>query len=409
MSDPIDPVAQHYRAYPYPARQAIDEEKRLILGSPSHMDEVIHYIFGGRLPKKPLRILVAGGGTGDGLVMLAQQCADRNISAEITYLDLSPTSREIAEARIKIRKLSSVVFTTGSLLEVQRLAPGPYDYIDCCGVLHHLPNPAQGLAALGAVLAPHGGMGLMVYAPYGRSGVYPLQSVLRRIAPYKTLPESERVDIAERLITTLPASNLLRRNPLVRDHIDGGDPGIYDLLLHAQDQAFTIEDLSRLVTDAGYKITAFIDPARYDPLHYVNDPRIRKYITNLNFMEKAALAEELSSAMKVHIVYIAAENQSARLDGQAIPVARDNIDLTKSVRSDGTVAVDFVGTALRYPLPRLAHAILGQIDGQKSIDDIFAGLQIAVDKNLTRENFDRQMHDVYHAYHALGQVHLRFA
>lgn len=409
MNDPIDPVAQHYRAYPYPARRPSDEEKRLVLGSPSHMDEVIHYIFGGRLPARPLRILVAGGGTGDGLVMLAQQCADRNIPAEITYLDLSSASREIAEARIKVRGLSSVTFVTGSLLEVQRLAPGPYDYIDCCGVLHHLPNPAHGLAALSSVLASHGGMGLMVYAPFGRSGVYPMQSALRRIASYGSLPESERVDIAKRLSSALPPSNLLRRNPLVRDHIDGGDAGVYDLLLHAQDQAFTVDALSRLVTDAGYHITAFIDPARYDPLHYINDPRIRKHIANLNFIEKAALAEELSSAMKVHIVYIAAKDQSAQLDGQAIPVARDNIDLTKSVRTDGTVVVDFAGTALRYPLPRLAHQILRQIDGQKSIDDIFAILQTTIDKNLTRETFERQMHDIFYAYHALGQLHLKSA
>lgn len=407
MNEPIDPVAQHYRAYPYPARRAIDEEQRLILGSPSHMDEVIHYIFGGRLPPRPLRILVAGGGTGDGLVMMAQHCADRRITAAITYLDLSPASREIAEARIKIRNLSGVAFITGSLLDVQSLAPGPYDYIDCCGVLHHLPNPAQGLAALSTVLAPKGGMGLMVYAPYGRSGVYPLQSALRRIAAHNSTSESERVDIARRLAAALPSSNLLRRNPLIRDHIDGGDAGVYDLLLHAQDQAFTVDALSRLVADAGHHIIAFIDPARYDPLHYANDPRIRKPIANLDFIEKAALAEELSSAMKVHIVYIAAKDQSARLDGQAIPVARDNIDLTKSVRADGTVAVDFFGTALRYPLPRLARLILGQIDGQKTVDDIFSALQ--ADKNLTRPGFDKQMQDVFQAYHALGQLHLRFA
>ncbi len=409
MSDPIDPVVQHYRAYPYPARQPGDEKKRLVLGSPSHMDEVIHYVFGGRLPARRLRILVAGGGTGDGLVMLAQQCSDREISAEITYLDLSIASREIAEARIKIRNLPTVTFVTGSLLDVQRLAPGPYDYIDCCGVLHHLPNPAQGLAALSSVLAPDGGMGVMVYAPFGRSGVYPMQSALRRLASYNSLPENERVDIAKRLASALPPSNLLRRNPLVRDHIDGGDAGVYDLLLHAQDQAFTVDGLSQLITDAGYRITAFIDPARYDPLHYINDPRLRRHVTHLNFIGKAALSEELSSAMKVHIAYIAAKDQSAQLSGQAIPVARDNIDLTKSIRPDGAVAADFAGTALRYPLPRLAHPILGQVDGQKSIDDIFAILQTTVDKNLTREIFDRQLHDIFRAYHALGQLHLRFA
>ena len=60
---------------------------------------------------------------------------------------------------------------------------GPFDYIDCCGVLHHLPDPADGLAALLSVLAPGGGLGLMVYAPHGRTGVYMLQDALRLLAP----------------------------------------------------------------------------------------------------------------------------------------------------------------------------------------------------------------------------------
>ncbi len=60
---------------------------------------------------------------------------------------------------------------------------GPFDYIDCCGVLHHLPDPAAGLRALLSVLAPGGGLGLMVYAPHGRTGVYMLQDALRLLAP----------------------------------------------------------------------------------------------------------------------------------------------------------------------------------------------------------------------------------
>ena len=64
-----------------------------------------------------------------------------------------------------------------------RLGLGPFDYIDCCGVLHHLPDPAAGVEALLSVLAPGGGMGLMVYAPYGRTGIYMLQEGLRLLAP----------------------------------------------------------------------------------------------------------------------------------------------------------------------------------------------------------------------------------
>ena len=66
----------HYEAYPYPPRDPADERKRLITGSPSHLDEVNHYLFAGAADfTKPFRVLIAGGGTGDGAVMVAQQLA----------------------------------------------------------------------------------------------------------------------------------------------------------------------------------------------------------------------------------------------------------------------------------------------------------------------------------------------
>ncbi len=45
---PGDPIRRQYEAYPYPARDPADERLRLITGSPSHIDEVDHYVFGGR-------------------------------------------------------------------------------------------------------------------------------------------------------------------------------------------------------------------------------------------------------------------------------------------------------------------------------------------------------------------------
>jgi len=170
----MNDVQSQYEAYPYPARDPLDEAKRLIMGSPSHPLEMDHYLFGGmRDWSKPLRALFAGGGTGDGLIQLASLLTKAGKPYDITYLDLSSASRATAEARAKQRSLKGITFLTGSLLDAPNL--GLFDYIDCCGVLHHLPDPAAGFGALRAALAKGGGMGMMMYAPYGRSGVYPLQ------------------------------------------------------------------------------------------------------------------------------------------------------------------------------------------------------------------------------------------
>src|SRR4051812_32040191 len=170
MSDPTDgQLAAQYEAFPYPARDPRDESRRLIVGSPSHLREIDHWIFAGRRPPtQPLRALFAGGGTGDGTLMLAQQMAWAGRPGQVTWLDRSGAAKQLAEARAAVRKLDNIRFEVGSLLDLPGAGLGPFDYIDCCGVLHHLPDPLAGLRTLCGALAPGGGIGLMVYAPHGR-------------------------------------------------------------------------------------------------------------------------------------------------------------------------------------------------------------------------------------------------
>ncbi len=147
-----EPVRDQYEAYPYPARDPKDERTRLIVGSPSNLAEIDHYVFAGRGDfATPFRALVAGGGTGDAAIMLAQQLSDwaRECGAatpgEVVYLDLSGAAREIAEARARARGLTNISFHQGYLLELPGLGLGSFDYIDCCGVLHQLEDPRAGL------------------------------------------------------------------------------------------------------------------------------------------------------------------------------------------------------------------------------------------------------------------------
>src|SRR3954466_7246618 len=115
-------VRAQYEALPYPARDPRDEAKRLIVGSPSHLLEIDHYVFGGRRDwSKPFRALFAGGGTGDGAIMLAQQLADPGCPAELVHLDRSDAACKIAEARAERRGLTALGVVAGSLLDVDAL------------------------------------------------------------------------------------------------------------------------------------------------------------------------------------------------------------------------------------------------------------------------------------------------
>ena len=394
MKDAADAaLAAQYDAYPYPQREPRDEAKRLIIGSPSHLREVDHWIFGARRPaSQPLRALVAGGGSGDATVMLAQQMASAGRAGDVTWLDRSAAARRVAEARVATRKLGNVVFQEGSLLDLPGSGLGPFDYIDCCGVLHHLPDPLEGLRALASVLAPGGGLGLMVYAPHGRTGVYMTQDALRLLVPPDEAPAA-RVEVAKRLWRQMPETAWLRRNPWITDHEKGGDAGLYDLLLNPRDVAFTVPAFNALIAAAGLRIVCLVEPLRYDPLSYLSDPKLRPRIEAMDMMQRAALAEAITGNMGVHIAYCVRADApviSAPWDDPtAIPCLRelDGAKLAAGIPRDGVLRVTFDGLTVPVPLPRLAGAILSRIDGKRSIGEIGDNL---AQNGMAREVFARE-------------------
>ncbi len=370
-----DSVKAQYEALPYPARDPADEARRLITGSPSFLPELNHYLFGGRRDfSRPMRVLVAGGGTGDNLIQLAQYLAASGGRHEVVYLDLSAASRKVAEARAKVRGLTNIRFITGSLLEVASLTPGPYDYIDCCGVLHHLPDPPAGLAALKAQLAPQGGIGIMVYGRYGRAGVYPLQDALRQLTPEDEAP-GERIAVAKTLLAELPEGNEFRRNPFVGDHTTG-DAGLYDLLLHSQDRAYTVPELDALVTGAGLAVAAWIESCRYDPLTYLKDPELRRRAAALPPLEQAALAERLSGAMKTHVIYAVAPERQQDAVAQPAPDLVPWLNgippraLAETFAKRGALAATFHTERFVFPAPPRAAEIAALLDGRRTLGSI---------------------------------------
>jgi len=434
MSDGVtnggeDRLRAQYEAYPYPARDPADEARRLVTGSPGRRDEMAHCLFAGRLPAggpatgdpgRPMRILVAGGGTGDGLVMMAQQLADAGIAAAIDHVDLSRAARSIAEARIAARGLTGVSFHTGSLFDLDTLAPGPFDYIDCCGVLHHLDSPEAGLAALVARLAPGGGLGLMVYGRYGRSGVYELQAALATLTGWEgtggkgTAGEDDpaaKVATARRVLDLLPETNRFRRNPHLSDH-RRSDAGLYDLLLHSRDRAYTVPEVEALLASADLVPTAFMPPRRYDPDRFLTDPALAARAAELSWIARAALAEQLSGAITTHAFYAVRRDEAGGRvadpgDRSLVPVLRD-LDpaaAAKTVAAGRAVTFALDGVRERLDLPAEAAPILAAIDGSTALGALRDRLARGR-PGLSRPSFDRLWPAVFRALNGAGYLHL---
>jgi hypothetical protein len=97
MSEPVEVppsdrvtsnVRRQYERLPDPHRDPEDERKRLLITGLDDLDVVNQYCFRGERDfQQPFRALVAGGGTGDSVVFLAEQL--RDCPAEVHYLDLS--------------------------------------------------------------------------------------------------------------------------------------------------------------------------------------------------------------------------------------------------------------------------------------------------------------------------------
>jgi len=369
-------VAAHYAAYPYPARDPADEAARLIEGSPRRLPEIAHTLFAGRLPD-PFRALVAGGGTGDAAIMLAQHMASAGAAGEVVYLDLSPAARKVAEARAAARGLSNIRFLEGSLLEARAHAGGDFDYVDCCGVLHHLEAPGEGLAALVNVLKSEGGLGVMVYGAVGRRGVYDMQDLAAAFAP-EPAPPGERLQTGRRLFKALPQTNWLKRNSFVRDHLDGGDAGFYDLLLHARDRAYTAGELIDLAESAGLAVVRFLEPALYEPATYLKDATLARAADAMPWREHAALAELIAGNLTKHVVYLTPAGRAATAearpdDGAAIPILRDANGpvLAAAARRSLTLNAKHMGADIPLVLPEGAPAILAAIDGARPLAAIY--------------------------------------
>ena len=136
-----------------------------------------------------------------------------------------------------------------------------FDQIVCTGVLHHLPDPDAGLRSLADVLKPDGAMHLMVYAKYGRTGVYMLQEFCRRIGIEATDDGMrDLLAVLEALPSGHPLAQLLRHAPDFRQRA-----GLADALLHPQDRAYSVPELFEFLEGGGLRFGRWVRQAPYSP------------------------------------------------------------------------------------------------------------------------------------------------
>jgi SAM-dependent methyltransferase len=372
-------VAEEVRAFyerlPYPPPLQSLDEHRALYSVPERRRAMFHRIWPNERPDGHQEILVAGCGTSQ-----AARYALREPGARVTAIDISETSlRHTRELQQKYA-LDNLELHQLPLESVQQLGRC-FDLIVCTGVLHHLPDPDCGLRALRAVLNPKGAMHLMVYASYGRAGIYMLQEYCRML----------RIGTAAADVRALGALlEVLPRNHPIAELLGRADfkqpEAIADALLHPRDRAYTVPELYAWLERCGLSFGRWVEQAPYLPqcgalAHAGHGERLNA----LPPPAQHAAAELFRGTMTQHRVIAYRSDCSSGAD--AIHFSgerwRDYVPLRLpwALRIRERVPAGSVAVLLNpahqhrdlvLPINAAQDRLLGQIDGQRTLGDIVA-------------------------------------
>ena len=370
-------VRAFYERHPYPP--PVDSlEKYRGLGLDREKRRADYHLF---WPARPFRedqsILIAGCGTSQ-----AAKHALRWPSAQVTGIDFSATSVQCTEKLKRKYSLNNLQVRKLPLEQVSDLNMS-FDQIVCTGVLHHLAEPDAGLSALRNVLKPSGAMHLMVYAPYGRTGIYMLQEFCRRIGISTTDGEiRDLIDALEALPPGHPLQNLLREAPDFRN-----ESALADALLHPQDRAYSVPQLFDFIEKAGLTFGRWLKQAPYTPRSGIvaKIPQASR-LARLSPYEQYAAVELFRGTMVRHSVIAYRDDspdgaQPISFAGEAwldyVPLRMPDTICVQERLPPGAAAVlinpTHVYRDLLMPIDSTEKGLFDAIDGNRSIGDIVEG------------------------------------
>jgi SAM-dependent methyltransferase len=383
-------VQDFYERYPYPPPSDDLDRYRQRWQDRERRRADFHLFWPGKSYRDDYSILIAGCGTSQ-----AARYAVRWPRARVTGIDFSQTSvRHTAQLKDK-HGLDNLEVRQLPLERAADLGTS-FDQIVCTGVLHHLPDPDAGLSALRNVLKPDGAMHLMVYAPYGRSGVYMLQEFCRRTGVRATDSGIHDLIVALRALPAgHPLERLLRESPDFRS-----ENALADALLHPQDRAYSVPEFFDFLTRGGLTFGRWVRQAPYS-IHCGVMARVSSLLrmAALSDGEQSAAVELFRGTMLRHsaVVYRNDNPELRRItfasDGwlRYVPIRAPDTLAVRERLPAGTVAVllnrTHTFTDIYLPINSSESRLLQSLDGRRSIDELLAEQQTA--SETARSFFER--------------------
>lgn len=249
-------VAHLYNTYPFPPEPLLDEPP------PGYnwrwyWPTVHSFCTGAKPADNRVRVLDAGCGTG----VSTEYLAHLNPEATVLGIDLSDQALATATERCRRSQATNVSFRQLSLYDVDQI-PGQFQWINCVGVLHHLPDPERGLRALASKLAPGGLIHLFVYAAIGRWEISLMQRAIGLVQGNQRGDYRDGVQVGRQIFACLPEGNRLKRREQERWSLENQrDECFADMYVHPQEVDYTIDSLFELIQASGLEFVGFSNPA----------------------------------------------------------------------------------------------------------------------------------------------------
>jgi SAM-dependent methyltransferase len=386
-------IRAFYESHPYPAPLTTLERRLDRYRDPQRRRAQSLLLWPLEKPRPDRSILVAGCGTSQ-----AARHALMEPDARVVAIDVSETSLRHTRDLQKKHDIRNLQLHRLAIERIGELGE-TFDQIVCTGVLHHLSDPDLGLRSLRDVLARDGAMHIMVYAPYGRAGIYMMQDYCRLLGI--GVGDEDLRDLGQ-TVQALPVDHPIAA--VVKRAKDFARPdALADALLNPQDRAFSVPQVFDWLELCGLKFGRWYEQGGYLPqCGAIEDAPHRARLAGLPLAAQYGAIELLRGTMDRHS-FVAyrddreGEAQPITFDGDAwrsfVPV---RLPWTLKVKDRAPRGVAAVLINPRHTYPDLAlfidavqERLLTAIDGERSIAEILHGAGGAIDDGQGRQFFRR--------------------
>ena len=201
----------------------------------------------------PLRLLVAGCGTGQDAIWLATDIAD----VQVLAVDLSRASLAYARRMAKELEVTNIEFRHGDILGLGALTER-FDMIYSKGVLHHLREPQAGLQVLAKLLRPGGLLKIGLYSERARASINAAREIVRQ----RQIPATEAaIREFRQYVLGLQEESGLKTLASLRDFYSISM--CRDWLMHVQEHQFRLPQITAMLEKLGLTVLGLADVPRH--------------------------------------------------------------------------------------------------------------------------------------------------